>query len=119
MRQTTRILARCCAALLFGVATVAAQGPSTPPAGSGATAPGSSWKPFSQLFGPRADAEVARRNLEFAVDTLKAVRPGSARRFICRTPVLVPDPTLDRSLVVPPPSTGTWFTMRTGPPSCH
>ena len=119
MRQTTRLVAGCCAGMLFGVATAAAQGSATPPAGGGAAAPGWSGKPFARLFAPRTDLEIARRKMDLAVEKLQTARPGSARRFICGTPVLVPDETIDRGIIRLPPATGPAFTMRIVPPLCH
>jgi len=47
------------------------------------------------------------------------LRPNSARRFICNTPVLPADDSIDPRFDLRPPDTATRFTMRTVPPLCR
>ena len=121
MRRTSKVVvAATCAAMLVGLAIVSGQASSPPGTGGAAQPPPLSTKPFSQLFTPRADVELARKKLEIAREKLEAVRPGSARRFICGMPVLIPDSRLDKEFVKPLHDTWTRFSMREVPvPSCR
>jgi hypothetical protein len=64
-------------------------------------------KPFSRLF-------VQRLSEPRAGIPSKDVRPDSARRFICGTIVVSPDPSVDPRFEVPLRDTATRFTMRQG-----
>ena len=113
MRPQPKIVAAAVlAAAIAGPATVAAQ---TPPGAPSTPAthhppPGLSAKPYSRLF----DQQLAK-----ASEALRSrMRPNSARRFICGTPVLPADSTIDPKFEKPLPDTTTRFTIRVVPPSC-
>jgi hypothetical protein len=78
-------------------------------------APGLSEKPFSRLFEQQTPLATVPPRVQIQRD----FRPNSARRFICTTPVLPADPTLDRRIVKAPADTTTQFTLRIVPPTCR
>ena len=118
MHQTSKVVATTCAAVLLGLATVAGQSSSAPTQGPPTS--GVSSKAFLRLFSPGAEARPqVESQLEAARRKLKDVESGSARRFICGIPVLRANPAIDPTFVVPPPGTGTQFSMRSVPPPCQ
>jgi hypothetical protein len=119
MRHQPRIVATAIlTAAIAGAETLSAQTPSgTPPRSAPRQlAPGLSEKPFSRLFDQQMSDTTAAARARMRENF---TRPNSARRFICGTPVLPADPTIDRRSVIPPPATGTRFTMRVFPPVCR
>ena len=117
MRQSNVVTAAVLAATLAAAATASAQAtpgaqakPASPP-----LAPGLSSKPYSRLFDQQLSE--ARKALQ---EKIQSVRPNSARRFICGTPVLPADSTIDPKFEKAPADKTTRFSMRVVPPSaCH
>jgi hypothetical protein len=121
MRHQPKIVAAAVLTVaVAGAATVSAQttpGSLARPA-TRQLAPGLSDKPFARLFAQKKPLPTVRPRLEVRPDRPDFTRPNSARNFICSTPVLPADPTLDPGMEKAPADTTTQFTLRIVPPTC-
>jgi len=111
MNQLSHVVATSCAIAFVCSVTLSAQGSPQAPmkAPAPAVAPALSAKPYSKLFAQQLSQVSAAFRLN--------VRPNSARRFICSTPVLPADSAIDPRLEMRPRDTTTRFPMRVVSPS--
>ena len=109
MNQLSHVVATGCAIAFVCSVTLSAQGSPQAPMKAPAVAPALSAKPYSKLFAQQLSQVSAAFRLN--------VRPNSARRFICSTPVLPADSAIDPRFEMRPRDTTTRFPMRVVSPS--
>ena len=107
------------AALAAATATVSAQAKpeaQTQPVAP-QLAPGLPAKPYLRLFEQQQSKAAAALRSQMRSSFM---RPNSARRFICGTPVLPAESAVDPTFEMRPPATTTRFSMRfVAPGQCH
>jgi hypothetical protein len=112
--RPSQIVAATALATLAAASSVPAQTTPERPSKPAAVQPGPalSAKPYSRLFAqtlPGAGAALRSTTL-----------PNSARNFLCVTPVLPTDPSIDPTFEMRPPDRTTRFSMRIVPlPACR
>jgi hypothetical protein len=114
MRRSSVAATTAMAAAIAGAVAVSAQGKPEAPVKPAAAqqVPSLSTKPYSRLF--------EQQRSEAAAALWSKMKPNSARRFICGTPVLPADSAIDPKFEMRPRDTTTRFSLRVvAPGQCH